>query len=97
MPRLVRRTALSDRIKEYFNDLFLRLSEELNDDAYDEWLKDWATPAGIALNILFILARGASRTGVTRGRDDVFGDAEGSGGSGWFSWFVRTNHSQTDE
>lgn len=88
MPRLVRRTPLSERIKAYLDpyDFFLWLSEELNDDAYDEWLKDWATPIGIGLNILFILARGASRPRQGRGRNDVFGEDEGSG---WFGWFVR--------
>ena len=94
MPRLVRRAPLSERIKAYLDpgDLLLWLSEELNDDAYDEWLKDWATPIGICLNILFILARGASKPGSGRGVDDVFGDIDGRSGSGWFSWFVCIHH-----
>jgi hypothetical protein len=89
MPRLVRRTPLSDRIKASLDpyDFLLWLSEELNDDAYDEWLKVWATPIGVGLNILFILARGSSRTGRRGAGDDVFGDVDGSGG-GWLSWFV---------
>ena len=93
MPRLIRRTPLSERIKAYLDphDLLLWLSEELNDDAYDDWLNEWATPIGIGLNILFILARGASKSGQSRGRDDVFGDIEGRSGSGWFAWAVRTS------
>ncbi|EME43919.1 hypothetical protein DOTSEDRAFT_130399 [Dothistroma septosporum NZE10] len=85
MPRLVRRAPLSERIKAYLDpyDFLLSLSETLNDDTYEEWLKIWATPIGIGLNILFILARGASRTS-TKGGDDVFGE-DGSS-SGWFAW-----------
>ncbi|KAK4499387.1 hypothetical protein PRZ48_009901 [Zasmidium cellare] len=85
MPRLVRRAPLIERIKAYLDpyDLLLWIAEELNDDAYDEWLKIWATPIGIGLNIGFILARGASRP--YSGSDDVFGD-DGRKGSGWFAW-----------
>lgn len=90
MPRLVRQAPLSERIKAYLDpyDFLLWLSEELNDDAYDEWLKDWATPIGIGLNLIFILARGASKAGTPRGNQDVFGDIDDGGGSGWFTWFV---------
>ena len=89
MPRLVRRAPLSERIKASLDpsDLLLWLAEELNDERYDEWLNEWATAIGIALNIVFILARGASRSGRGAARDDVFGDA-GEGGSGWFAWVV---------
>ncbi|KAK4629423.1 hypothetical protein CLAFUW4_08149 [Fulvia fulva] len=85
MPRLVRRAPLGERIKAYLDpyDFLLSLSETLNDDAYEEWLKIWAIPIGISLNILFILARGASKTS-TKGGDDVFGE-DGSS-SGWFAW-----------
>ncbi|KAF2163926.1 hypothetical protein M409DRAFT_68182 [Zasmidium cellare ATCC 36951] len=85
MPRLVRRAPLIDRIKAYLDpyDLLLWIAEELNDDAYDEWLKVWATPIGIGLNSVFILARGASKP--YSGSDDVFGD-DGGKGSGWFAW-----------
>jgi hypothetical protein len=89
MPRLVRRTPLIERIKARLDpyDLLLWLAEELNDDAYEEWLKIWAAPIGLGLNIAFILARGASRSSAARGgNDDVFGDAEP--GSGWFAWLV---------
>ena len=90
MPRLVRRAPLTERVSRYLDpyDLLLWLAEEFNDDTYDEWLKDWATPIGVALNILFILARGASKAGAKRGSDDVFGDDEEGRGSGWFTWIV---------
>lgn len=98
MPRLVRRAPLSERIKAYLDpyDFLLWLSEELNDDTYDEWFKDWATSVGVGLNIVFILARGASKPGASRGGDDVFGDADERSGRGWFSWLVRmTEYSNT--
>ncbi|KAK5740293.1 hypothetical protein LTR17_004794 [Elasticomyces elasticus] len=90
MPRLVRRAPLLERLKASLDpyDFLLWLSEELNDDTYQEWLKDWATPLGITLNIVFILARGASKAAQPRSRDDVFGDADGSRGSGWFVWLA---------
>ncbi|KAK5708696.1 hypothetical protein LTR17_020467 [Elasticomyces elasticus] len=90
MPRLVRRAPLLERLKAFLDpyDFLLWLSEELNDDTYQEWLKDWATPLGIALNIVFILARGASKAAQPRSRDDVFGDVDGSKGSGWFVWLT---------
>ena len=90
MPRLVRRAPLSERIKAYLDpyDLLLWLAEELNDDAYDEWVRDWATPIGIGLNVVFILARGASNPSSGRGKNDVFGDIDGRSGSGWFAWLA---------
>jgi hypothetical protein len=88
--RLVRRAPLSERIKALLDpyDFLLWLSEQWNDDMYDEWLKDFATPIGIGLNILFILARGAGRNKDGRGGSDVFGDTDGSMSGGWFSWLV---------
>lgn len=85
--RLVRRDPLSKRLREYLDpyDFLLWLSELLNDDTYDEWLHVWALPIGIALNILFILARGASKRGGSGG-DDVFGDIDGGGSA--FAWLV---------
>lgn len=73
-------------------DFLLWLAEEINDDAYEEWLQLWATPLGLALNIIFILARGSSAgasRGRRRGHDDVFGDGGGDA-SGWFSWLVSS-------
>lgn len=90
MPRFVRRTPLIDRIKARLDpyDFILWLLEELNDDAYDEWIKLWATPVGLALNFAFIVARGASRPSAGDGADDVFGD--GRSGAGWLSYIVST-------
>lgn len=90
MPRLVRRAPLLERLKTYLdlNDWYLWLWEEWNDDAYGEWLKDWATPLGIVSNVVFILARGASSPSSGRGRDDVFGDSDGRSSSGWLVWLV---------
>jgi len=92
MPPLVRRRPLLERIQAYLDpgDFLLWLSEELNDDAHEDLLNSWATPIGIALNFLFILARGSSNPGDSRGSDDVFGDIEGKRGSGWFAWLVST-------
>ncbi|KAM3419559.1 hypothetical protein BST61_g2899 [Cercospora zeina] len=89
MPRLVRKRPLIERIKAYLDpwDLLLWLAEELNDDAYDEWLQLWSTPIGLGLNITYILAKGASARGAGAGGDDVFGD-DGSSGSGWFAWLA---------
>lgn len=81
---------MRERLETYFDpsDLLLRLSEFLNDDTYDEWLNDWATSIGLGLNILFVLARGTSSSGIKKGSDDVFADPGASKGSGWLSWFV---------
>jgi len=92
MPPIIRRAPLLERIKAYLDpyDLLLWLSQELNNDTIGEWLEEWATPVGIALNILFVLARGASRPGEARGNDDVFVDHERGSSSGWFTWLVST-------
>ena len=99
MPPLVRRRPFLERIKANFDpyDLLLWLSEELNDDSYDELLNAWATPIGIAVNIIFILARGASRPSTVRGSDDVFGDIEARHGSGWFAWLVSISGDEHKE
>jgi len=91
MPPLVRRRPLIERLKAWLDplDLLLWLAEELNDDAYEHWLQLWSTPIGLALNIVFILATGASRRARGRGSDDVFGD-EYRSGTGWFAWLVRS-------
>nr|OQO20561.1 hypothetical protein B0A51_10437 [Rachicladosporium sp. CCFEE 5018] len=90
MPPLVRRRPLLERIKANLDlgDIWLWISEELNDDTYDELLKEWATPIGIALNIVFVIARGASSPSVSRGSEDVFGNSESRRGSGWFTWLA---------
>lgn len=93
MPRLVRRQPLSERIKAYLDpyDFLLWIAEELHESAWDEALKDWAAPIGLAANIVIIIARANSGTGTSRKRDDVFGDFDGEGESGWFAWLVSVN------
>ena len=88
MPRLVRRRPLAERIKAYLNplDFLLWLSEELDSSDWDQWQKDWATPIGIGLNLVLLVARANSGPSARRG-DDVFGDVEGY--TGWWAWFVR--------
>lgn len=92
MPRLVRKTPLTERIKAHLNvyDLLLWLSEELHESALEDALKNWTVPIGFGLNVIFIIARANSGSSKTKRRDDVFGDFDGRGGSGWFSWLVRT-------
>lgn len=92
MPPLVRRRPLLERIQAYLDpwDFLLWISEELNDDAHEEILNNWATPIGITLNALFIIAKGASKSGESNDLfgDDVFADFEGKKSSGWFAWMV---------
>ena len=95
MPRLVRRRPLGQRIKAYLNplDLLLWLSEELDSSDWDQWQKEWATPMGICLNLVFLIAR-ANSGPSTRPGDDVFGDDEGY--RSWWGWFVRASSFQVD-
>lgn len=91
MPRLVRRAPLKDRIKAFLDpeEFLFWLSEQIHDDTYEEWLKEWATSIGVGLNILFIIARGASTTSASSGPDDVFGEGDdGASGSGLIGWVV---------
>lgn len=87
-PRLVRRRTLNERIRTYFNpwDFLLWLSEELESNDWDQWHETWATPIGLTLNIVFLIARANSGPSLRNQEDDVFGDIEGS--SGWLVWFV---------
>ena len=87
-PRLVRRQTLFERIQTYLNpwDFLLWLSEELESNDWDQWQKQWATPTGLTLNIIFLVARSNSGRRLRSQGDDVFGDIEGS--SGWLAWFV---------
>lgn len=87
MPRLVRRRPLAERIKTYLNplDFLLWLSEEFDSSDWEEWQRDWATPIGLGLNFIFLIARANNGPSTRRG-DDVFGDDEGYS---WWSWFVR--------
>jgi hypothetical protein len=91
-PRLIRRRTLSERIQAYFNpwDFLLWLSEELESNDWDQWQKDWATPIGIALNIIFLVARANSGPSLQGRGDDIFGDVDGY--SGWLAWFVGAHN-----
>ena len=87
-PRLVRRRPLAERIKSYLNpfDFLLWLSEELDSSDLDQWQKEWATPIGLLLNVVFLIARANSGSRTTRTGDDVFGEEIGY--TGWLAWFV---------
>ncbi|KAK9422727.1 putative Meiotically up-regulated gene 154 protein [Seiridium unicorne] len=85
MPRLVRRKPLAERIKAMLNpmDFLLWLSEEIE-------TRDWNSKSvgmqmGIAMNLIFAVARANSSRNTTS--DDVFGD---DGGSGWLTFIVST-------
>ena len=86
MPRLIRRRPLAERVKSYLNpaDFLLWLSEELDSSDWDQWQKDWATPIGVGLNLIFLIARANSANSARRA-DDVFSDDEGYS---WWSWLV---------
>ena len=87
-PRLVRRRPLMERIKSYLDplDFLLWLSEQLDSSDLDQWQKEWATPIGLLLNVVFLIARANSGSRTTRTGDDVFG--EDIGYTGWLAWFV---------
>ncbi len=89
MPRLIRRRPLAERLQAYLNplDFLLWLSEEIETRDWDN--QSFANPIGIALNLIFLLARANSGAGRSNS-DDVFGD---SGGPGWLGWFVRAQYS----
>lgn len=89
-PRLIRRRRLSERIKAYLNplDFLLWLSEQFDTSDWDQWQKAWATPIGIALNFVFLIARANCGPSKPRG-DDVFGDHIHY--TGWLSWLVRVH------
>jgi len=90
MPPLIRRRPWSERLKEHLDpyDFLLWLSEEFHDSAWDEALQDWALLIGAGANLVFIIARANSGLSSSGRRDDVFGDFDGRGGSGWFAWLV---------
>ncbi|KAL8972253.1 MAG: hypothetical protein Q9197_002861 [Variospora fuerteventurae] len=91
MPRLIRRRPLAERIKAWLNpfDLLLWLSEELDSSDWDQWQNDWSTSVGIALNIVFLIARANAGSRSRRGGDDVFGDEVTHGGfTAWLATFI---------
>jgi len=86
MPKYVRRAPLFERLKAYLNpyDFLLWLSEEIESNGWDQLEKEWATPIGIALNLIFLIARANSKS-TSRSYDDVFGDVPRIA---WTSWLV---------
>ncbi|OJJ46760.1 hypothetical protein ASPZODRAFT_2018174 [Penicilliopsis zonata CBS 506.65] len=87
MPRLIRRRPLAERIKSYLNplDFLLWLSEEIDANDWDQFEKDWALPVGVALNLVFLVARANSQSSGSQAIDDVFGE---DGGVPWLSWLA---------
>lgn len=85
MPPLVRRRTFWTRLRALLdlNDLLLWLSEELNDDSYDEILDQAAAPLAISCNVLFILLR---IVGGSNQQEDVFGPVNGR--KRLFTWLV---------
>lgn len=90
MPRLVRRRPLSERIKSWLDpwDGLLWILEELNSSDWEEFTDSWASPIGVAVNLIFIISRANSGGNEPSGYSDVFADLETKHGSGWFRWFV---------
>ena len=88
--RLVRRAPLLDRVAAYLNplDFLLWLSEELNSNDWDDFQKTWSIPAGVAMNVAFMIARSNSRASASTTDDDVFGDSHVRRASGWLPWLV---------
>lgn len=89
-PRIVRQTPLLARIQAYLNpwDFLLWLSEELNSNELEDTLKQWATPVGVVINVIFMVARANVGAGRSKQADNVFGDYHERNGSGWLAWFV---------
>ena len=87
--RLIRRQPLAARIKAYLDplDFLLWVSEQFDSDDWDQWQKDWATPIGLGMNLVMLVARANSGGQGSGEVDDVFG--EDYTRTGWLSWFVR--------
>ncbi|KAL8735229.1 MAG: hypothetical protein Q9166_001105 [cf. Caloplaca sp. 2 TL-2023] len=91
MPRLVRRRPLFERIKAWLNplDFLLWLSEGFDSSDWEQWQKDWSTAVGIALNIIFLIARANMGSRSRRQVDEVFGDEDSyTGFTAWLATFV---------
>lgn len=86
MPKFVRRQPLMERIKAYLDpaDWLLYISEELDISGWDHLEKEWAIPIGIALNLVFLIAR-SNQHKQSSTYDDVFGEVKGAG---LFAWLV---------
>ena len=92
-PRLVRRAPLKERVKAYLDpmDWLMWASEELNSSDWDEFARAYALPMGVAMNLLFMIAR--ANTGDTGSvkADDIFGEPS-TRSSGWLKWLVSIPH-----
>ncbi|KAF2763029.1 hypothetical protein EJ05DRAFT_495871 [Pseudovirgaria hyperparasitica] len=90
MPRLVRRAPLGERIRAYLDpgEISIWLAELLNGGEWDDFQKEYGLWIGIAMNILFMIAKASSASPTISYRDDVFGDYEGRGSSGWLKYFL---------
>jgi hypothetical protein len=86
-PRLVRRAPLSERIKAYLDpmDWLMWASEELNSNDWDEFANSWAAPIGVAVNVLFMIAKANVGRSTDGKGDDVFGEIHKTR-TGWFKW-----------
>ncbi len=89
MPRLVRRTPLSERIWSAVNplDFLLWLSEEIETRDLDS--KAVGTQLGLACNFLFLVAR--ANSGSPQHVDDVFGEGPQRG---WLSFLVSSERTK---
>ncbi|KAJ9499700.1 hypothetical protein LTR99_000329 [Exophiala xenobiotica] len=89
MPKYVRRQPLIERVRAYLNpyDFLLWISEEIESNGWDQLEKEWATPIGLVLNLVFIIARANSK-GTSRGYDDVFGDVPRIAWTAWLAAFI---------
>ncbi|KAL8702475.1 MAG: hypothetical protein Q9201_004347 [Fulgogasparrea decipioides] len=90
MPRLIRRRPLAERVKAFLNplDLLLWLSEEFDSSDWEQWQKTWSTAIGIALNIVYLIARANTGSRSRRRGDDVFGDDESY--TSFTAWLVNS-------
>ncbi|KAK2735784.1 hypothetical protein FQN57_001122 [Myotisia sp. PD_48] len=89
MPPLIRRRSFLERIKSYLNplDFLLWLSEEIDSSDWEQWEKEWALPVGVALNVLFLVAR-ANTSSISRIDDDIFSEQSSKGLLAWLASFI---------
>lgn len=87
-PRRIRRRPLMERIKAKFDpwDYILWLSEEIETREFGS--KTLGNQLGLALNVLFILARVYGSSSTSDDDADIFSDSESTGSTGWLAYFV---------
>jgi hypothetical protein len=78
-----------ERIQGYLDpwDWLMWASEELNSNDLDDFANAYATPLGLASNIIFMIAKANAGKSISDG-DDVFGEYR-KNSTGWLKWFVR--------